>query len=135
MDDWDYTVPETLGSLPLGAIPPNVSRLMAEVTCHLTCLTRNPDLALALMVVALSLKPLRTRNLRLLSRTRRGLTLPSLATSVATLKPDPTQLADPISKVSRPESPARPKGRSEPKPGLLRRFHFSYQTFIYVISF
>ena len=56
-----------------------MSRLMVEVTCHLSRLIGNPYLALAQM--ATTLKPSRNRSLWLLSRTRRKLTLLSLDTS------------------------------------------------------
>ena len=35
-----------------------------------------------------------------------------------------------FSKIPRPESSARPNGGSEPEPGLLRRFHLSYQNIL-----
>ena len=74
---------------------------------------------------------------------------------VATPDPGSTRLADPnrnpedarlilfiyslfhflFQKCHGPNPRLDPKGRSEPELGLLRRFHLSYQTFIYVTSF
>ena len=73
--------PKTLGSLPLKATPPHLSRMMAMVACHLPHLVRNPDSALALIVAVPSLKSLGSASLLLISRIIRRLILLPLSTN------------------------------------------------------
>ena len=72
----------TLRSFPLSAISPNMSRLMAEITYHLSWMGRSLGLALALIATASSLKHSRSRSLLPLSRTiRRFILLPFLTST------------------------------------------------------
>ena len=66
--------------LPLGVIPLHMSRLMAVITCHQSCLACSLNLALALIAAAPPLKLLWSRSPLLLPRARRKLALLPLPT-------------------------------------------------------
>ena len=65
------TLSQNPGILASEGNPSTVPKLMAMVACHLPCLARNPDSALALIAAAQSLKSIRSRNLLLLPRARK----------------------------------------------------------------